>query len=82
MENNVQNRFPIGMLIKNTVEGESFAARVRGYIPETGDLIVSGYGLGFSGEKWVADPDKCEPLEHFVKRPVTAHKNGLITFGA
>ena len=65
----MNHNFYIGQLVKNL---GSIEAIVDGFHPVTGDLILKDAG----GFKWIADPEKCEPV-------ITGwmHRNGLVCLG-
>ena len=65
----MNHNFYIGQLVKNL---GSIEAIVDGFHLVTGDLILKDD----SGFKWIADPEKCEPVETFWM-----HRDGLVCLG-
>jgi hypothetical protein len=65
------NQLQIGAAVRNFGQ----VAKVVGFHEITGDPILQG----FSGERWLADPALCEPIEA-APAPLR-HKDGLLCLG-
>lgn len=65
------NTFTAGQIVRNL----GTLAKVSMWNPETNYLLLRP--MYADGSYWVADPDKCEPVEdsHYQQ-----HKLGLVTF--
>jgi hypothetical protein len=72
MEN---RKFAIGQLVKNFGD----VCRVIGYKNdgEKEMLVVIGHGLQIGGQKWIADPNKCEPFEEYITETYHVPENAL-----
>ena len=65
------------LYIGQTVRNLGIIAKIVSFHEITGDPILRP--LWNDGTKWLADADKCEPLDR--KDEVLRHKDGLVHFG-
>jgi hypothetical protein len=64
--------------VNQTVRNLGILAKITGFHEITGDPILRPLWNG--GTRWLADADKCEPVE--CEPPeVLCHKRGIITLG-